>query len=1210
MNNLLIAIAVFVITVVGALFAVPYFVDWNSYRPYFEEEASRVIGREVQVDGEVKLHLLPIPYFRIEKVRIADAASASLTEPFFKAESLSVKLSIPPMFRGIVEANDIEFQQPVLRVAMDANGRWNWQSFAHALGAATYMPSNVTLTSLKISNGILALHGPDGAERTRLEGLNGVLSAPELKGPYRFRGSFFTGGAEREIRLATSAPEGDGAVRFRASLRMVGADATYLLDARLLDLMGKPRVDGEITARIPVAGLWEARKPGTPQRRKATTAAPDEEHKLDNTDAAFDLKAGLAADIDGATMSDLTLSFEHGGRPQLITGKVQASWRDAVALDMRLASRWLDLDRITSAANGEGPLASIAKIAAGVREVLPAYPSRITFSVDQANLGGEAIGAVQLSLARSGGATELEYLRAGLPGNSHGVLKGAITGSAETLAFTGSVNLRGTSPTRFVAWVSGSAASDGRSDGPFSLQSRLAVVSGRVEAKDLVGTLSDTMLKGTALYEWKGKPQLSVALEGPQLDARALLPAGSNLPGVVALLTGSRPAQDMSLALRTGMLLTADHSYRDVVASMEMEGGHLKQLLLRLSSDEGYSFEMSGRLHDALSQPKGTLRGSISAQSAAGVASAMDMLGLPKALRLDDARARSLAPLRLAGTLSFAGRTAASTDLLADGSANGMPVKLSARLEGGPGEWKTKSADVTISIDAPETAKMAALLLPGVRPGATREGSGRLLFKATGIPAQGLASVVAVTAPGDLNAEFRGLLNLADLGLKAVGDLEVRAADATELAAFVGSALPVRMDGVPVSGRLKLSLEGARLGLRDIAAQIGEAKIAGQLTLSPTADRRRIEAALYADEVSLVQLLSPLLDQRLAVAGMAEAAISGRQGLWPDLPFDGPTLDALDGQVDLDCNRLVIGDGIALEGARLKIGLSPGKVEVTELSGTTSGGQVAARLTLGKIAAGAELKGKVTMTAALDRLSGAGSPAPGGAMRANIEFGGRGTSPRAMITALQGKGSIDLKDTKLATPWPGAVALAADAGLKAEPDKLSAIVRQTIATGLRSGVVPIGSRPIGLEIGDGQLRAKPFVIETDEGRASGSASLDLVSFDFRSQWRLESRAVVAGSSTRRLPMVAVEYAGPISALGALAPRIDSAALEQEISARKIERDVEELERLRKLDEQRRLMETERVRRQFEQTPPIQRPVLPPGVPAAPSGQEGRPAAPG
>ena len=50
-NNLLIAIAVFVITVLGALFAVPHFIDWNSYRSTFEEEARNVIGREVRING-------------------------------------------------------------------------------------------------------------------------------------------------------------------------------------------------------------------------------------------------------------------------------------------------------------------------------------------------------------------------------------------------------------------------------------------------------------------------------------------------------------------------------------------------------------------------------------------------------------------------------------------------------------------------------------------------------------------------------------------------------------------------------------------------------------------------------------------------------------------------------------------------------------------------------------------------------------------------------------------------------------------------------------------------------------------------------------------------------------------------------------------------------------------------------------------------------
>src|SRR5262249_27414879 len=158
-------------------------------------EATRLLGREVRVGGAVNLHLLPTPYFRFEKVRIADT-SVNLQEPFFRTESLAIKLSIPPMLRGIVEANEIELQRPVLRLALNSNDGWNWQSFGQLLGS-TYLPSNVSLTSVKIADGVLALHGPDGAERTRFEGLNGELSAPALDGPYRFRGTY---GKARGVR--------------------------------------------------------------------------------------------------------------------------------------------------------------------------------------------------------------------------------------------------------------------------------------------------------------------------------------------------------------------------------------------------------------------------------------------------------------------------------------------------------------------------------------------------------------------------------------------------------------------------------------------------------------------------------------------------------------------------------------------------------------------------------------------------------------------------------------------------------------------------------------------------------------------------------------------------------------------------------------------------------------------------------------------------
>ena len=142
MSNLLVAIAVFLITVVGALFAVPYFVDWNSYRGVFEEEASRIVGREVRVGGEVNAAPAADPLFPLRE----GAHRRHLRqpqEPFFRADSLSIKLSIPPMFRGIVEANEIEFQRPDPAPGARRQGWLELAELRAGAGPAAYMPTNV-----------------------------------------------------------------------------------------------------------------------------------------------------------------------------------------------------------------------------------------------------------------------------------------------------------------------------------------------------------------------------------------------------------------------------------------------------------------------------------------------------------------------------------------------------------------------------------------------------------------------------------------------------------------------------------------------------------------------------------------------------------------------------------------------------------------------------------------------------------------------------------------------------------------------------------------------------------------------------------------------------------------------------------------------------------------------------------------------------------
>jgi AsmA-like protein len=372
-------------------------------------------------------------------------------------------------------------------------------------------------------------------------------------------------------------------------------------------------------------------------------------------------------------------------------------------------------------------------------------------------------------------------------------------------------------------------------------------------------------------------------------------------------------------------------------------------------------------------------------------------------------------------------------------------------------------------------------------------------------------------------------------------------------------------------------------------------------------DRRRVDAHLVTDELSVPEMLRPLLDQRLAAAAAAEAVVAGQQSPWPDEPFDGGVLDAYDGSISLAAKRLMVAEGMSLANAAVDVALARGKVEVSKIESDCLGGRCGATLRFDKVPAGVELSGQVTLTgASLASVAPGTGDKPGatGTVSGQIKFSGKGTSPRSALSVLQGSGKLEFADGKLAAVWPGAIAAGAEAALKAEPDKLAAVLREALTAGLTAGELPLPGS-VALEIADGQLTVKPFAIDTAEGRADGAASLDLRSLAFESEWHLNQKSPAPGEKPA-LPPVTLLYRGPAASLGSMEPRISTDALERELAVRRMERDVEELERLRKLDEARRREEAERQRRQFEQSPEP----APAPVPVAPVEPQPRAAAPG
>jgi uncharacterized protein involved in outer membrane biogenesis len=1209
MSNFFVGLAVFLITIIGSLFAIPYFVDWNSYRGVFEDEATRFLGREVRVGGAVNLHLLPVPSFRLERVRIADASS-TLREPFFRADSLAFKLSIAPLFRGIIEANEIEFRRPVLRLARDDRGGWNWQSFGQVFANAAYLPSNIALTSLKITDGVLAVHGARGSERLRLDGIDGELSAPAIDGPYRFRGTFGKGGAEREIRIATAKPDAEAGVRFRTSIRLAETGAAYLIDARLLDLMAEPKLDGELSARLPIAGPPRGQSPRLP-----ASAAPEDRDGASGL--ALDLKGLLRADASGGSLSDVALSFEQGGSPQLIVGEAKASWQDNVELEVDLSSRWLDLDRIAGAADGARPGESLLPFALRAREMLPANArSRVALSVDQANLGGEPISGVHLTVSREKDRLEIEQLRLGMPGGSRAELQGALTGPADAPEFSGRINVRGTSLLRAVGWLSKTPAlGDSKGDGAFGVHAELAISGGRAAARDIVGDLFGTPLSGEADWRWQGRPEVSLRLEAPQIDARGLAPAQlSFAEALQAMLAGpwsdwtSTPAAgkradaaapDLRLSLDAGRLLTATHTYRDVAVQLRLKSGNLELPLLRLADEGGGLIDFKGTLDNVLTRPRGSLTGVVAAATAQDLDDLAHLVGLPEALRPAAQLAQALAPLRLAGSVQFGARTAGSRDLTLAGEANGATIKVSARLDGASAGWRAGPAEVVATIDAPDARKIAALLSDS--GDARTDKGGQVLFKAKGVPAEGLSALLTLSA-GDLALDFNGLLTVLETGNKIAGDVHLRAPDGQRLATLAGLSPPLSFAGVGIEGGFTLTADAAATTLERLALNADGSEVRGRIGVSRAGGRRQVDARLNVGQISVRSLLAPLLDRRLAaITGAAEAALAGQQTPWPDEPFDLEALSGIDAHVILGVGRLALSDGLELKEATLDLTLKEGKLDVGRLEGAGLGGRARLAFALDGGGGGAEVKGSLSLLdGGLEASAGVtpgGTAGAAGRVAAELAFSGRGANPRNLISALQGQGRAQLDGT-LAGLWPGAISLAAGEVFKNDPERLRSVLKEALARGLNAERLPLPSE-IALEIADGQLRSKAIVIDGSGSRATGSAAVNLLTLLFESDWRLEEVPAALGSKPP-LPAVLIGYRGPLSVLAKLEPAISTEALERELAVRKMEHDVEELERLRQLDEARRRSEAERLRQEMGNPPPPVPVPLAPGVPTRPA----------
>lgn len=1194
MNNFLLTLAAIVLLAIGALFAVPPMVDWNQYRGVFEEEVSRFLGREVRVGGDVRLRILPIPYVGFEKVRIADAPGISGS--FVRAERFTLWLSVPPLLRGVIEARKIEIEQPELRLRFGPEGGGNWQTISLRNQHIPFVPRQIALQSVNILDGRLSVENAAGRKIAALGRINGELTAAELAGPYRFIGTAEGASGEIEnIRVTTARAESDGSVRLNVVMRAIESPATVALDGTLSELATSPKFAGTIKSRAQFS-----RTSGKPDRPDRTARRQ------------FDLVAKVAADSREARFEDMAVSFDSEGRPQLLVGNAKATWQDKLRVDGRLASRWLDLDSMFGIAPGESPLRAMERLAAARFGI--AGHTTLDISVEQANLGGEAISGLLVRLGRMGDKLSLRRIQAALPGGTTLAGDGELSGSPKRLVFDGHTTLTGASLQRFAAWAKAPLPGlSGRAAGKFSLETAIKWRGRAVDLSGLAASIGGGRLSGTVTFDWSENAALDVDGVIEDLDLTGF---GTNLLDPDKLIALLRPGKGQGAAgssasgtlwskmpfdlrLRGARIGDEAHRLKRFDLAIGRKNDTVQARRLKFELDNGLAMDASGRWSPAEDRRRFMGRGIVSARAAEGARQLFDYLG---GLAGADALTNGLggaAPMRLAFEVNADAAGPGTVSLEADGQVRGDHLWLQAKTDGPLRGWRSQNAKVALKIAGDNAAKTAAWLRGRLAPGSEvrRETPISMTLEAAGTPAKGLLTVAAMESAA-LRADFKADVRVLEGNAVAwAGRVRLGTGDLARAARVYAPELVSVAAGVPAEGLVTLTrLAKGQMRISPEGLRIADSTLRGTLTVTnPTANAttHTIAGALVLDRADAGGLFSPLLAS--ADAGGETQQPSSRcqtptagtgedRDFWTDRVFDLRALNGVSGGIALTIGVLQATPEVALRDVGFTIGLQPGRVSIADLTARLRGAGLEGSASFLQEPAGVLFQAKAVLKSiAIARFAPAAlKPRFAGSAHLSADVSGRGLSPRALAAAVRGKGEVRLGSVKMPGLAPAELTELARLIVAGESDPKD--IGNQLEELARAGTVRLSNARLPLTITDGAAKFGVASREQDGFRLENRTTVDILRWAVDSEWRIWPRLMptVDLPDPKPLPEVVVVHTGPLRALSAVEPRVSAGTLQRELTVRRMEADVARLERLRREDEERARLQAERLKQLEEE----------------------------
>jgi large subunit ribosomal protein L24 len=1077
----------------------PLFVDWGRFRPDFETRATQLVGQPVRITGPIDVRLLPTPIIHVQGVEVGPAKASAAS-----ARSLEAELSLAALMRGELRANVVRIDTPHIAVGRDTEGRVS----APAIGR-----SEVTIDRIAVTHGRVVLADASSSARVVLEDLSftGDVRAPI--GPIRGDGAFAVEGQSFNYRLSTSRNAGEG-VKLSLGIDPSDRPLTIETEGTLTFADGAPRYDGHLVLTRP-AGLALS---------SGKTIASD----------PWRIESKLKVDASLALFEELDFQYGPDERALRLTGTAELVFGAGARLNSVLSARQIDLDRALAATDMADrlPLAALRRWTTNLTEILhPPFPLTIGIGIDAVTVGGAALQSVRADLRAERDALTIDTLEFRAPGFTQVGLSGRL--DAASSEFVGPVTLDAPDPATLIGWLDGVDFAN-RAVAAFKMRGDVTVGRERIALDRVKAEYDHGAIEGNLGYRFatsKEPAKLEVGLSAAAFNLDNAMSLANSVSASVGATGGGfeRPGE-VNLAVNLGSVTFAGVEAKTAKANVTFDRSGLRIDALSIADFGGTAVDASGRIEAPSGSPYGTLTLGLNAQRVDGLVALASNLS-PQAAEILRANASRMMPAKLEGALTVertsSGAAQSHGRLKLAGNVGGVQVTLAGEGLGSIGALGQADLHFDGRLASGDGALLAALGLDGLA------GKGRNADLAwTASSSGGGDFKVDGKLVGDgLEAIARGTLRLVDFGVRGNADLSVAMADVRWLR---------RTTPFPVTIKTRVAINGSEVGFRDLSADAGGIAVRGQGNVV-LGEPLRVDADFAADRVDIPGLVAAAIGMPTQGAG---------NSAWPAESFNA--LPQVSGRVGLEAREAVLSPAVGVGKLRGTLTMSPQGVIFENIAVAIGGGTLSADAGFRKTSAGLSLRARLALTNAdaTAVIHGPGQPPLTGRLSSKLEVEGTGSSPAALVSSLNGQGSVTLEGVQIAGLDPKAIDVAVraiDRGTPIAPARIVDIVARVMDAGTLS--MPWVSAP--LAISAGRVRLGRLVTPPESNDVAAVGTLDLVDTS------IDARVTVFGATEAgQRPEASILLKGPVAA-----PRrtIDVSALTNWLTLQSVDREAKRLD---------------------------------------------------